>query len=162
MARDNLEAHSITIKPRTSSHVVEQFSWVLLPSCSPPRHPFPIKSLALSACVSPWTIHFLVLDKSPLSGPRRGPTSRHMLSVLERETKRKTERQTEARPTSTLAFDPLPHAQPSPCLPTYSPIFTHLVFITVEKACSGTSTRKSIYQDVTKATENPLSHYTLY
>ena len=28
--------------------------------------PFPIKSLALSAPVSPWTIHFRVLDKSPL------------------------------------------------------------------------------------------------
>ena len=124
LARDNLEAHSIAIKPKTASHMVGQFSWVLLPSCSPPRHPFPTKSLALSACVSPWTIHFLVLDKSPLSGPGRGPTSCHMLSVLERETERKTEGQTEARPTSTLAFDPLPHAQPSPCLPTYSPIFT--------------------------------------
>ena len=33
---------------------------------------FPIKSLALSACVSPWTYHFQVLDKSPLWGPGRG------------------------------------------------------------------------------------------
>ena len=33
----------------------------------PPRQPFPIKSLALSTCVSPQTIHFRVLDKSPLS-----------------------------------------------------------------------------------------------
>ena len=38
-----------------------------------PRRPFPIKPLALSACLSHWTIHFQVLDKSPLSGPERGP-----------------------------------------------------------------------------------------
>ena len=37
--------------------------------------PFPIKSLALSAHVSPRTIHFRVLDKSPVSGPGRGPSS---------------------------------------------------------------------------------------
>ena len=37
--------------------------------------PFPIKSLALSAHVSPQTIHFRVLDKSPVSGPGRGPPS---------------------------------------------------------------------------------------
>ena len=47
-------------------------SWAPLPYCSPPRSPFPIKSLALSACVSPWTIHFQVLGKSPLSDRRRG------------------------------------------------------------------------------------------
>ena len=52
-----------------------QFSWVPLPCCSPPGCPFPVKSLALSAHVSPWTIHFRVLDKSPVSGPGRGPPS---------------------------------------------------------------------------------------
>ena len=50
-------------------------SWVPSPSCSLPRCPSPIKSLALSACVSPRTIHFQVLGKSPLSGPERGPPS---------------------------------------------------------------------------------------
>ena len=35
------------------------------PYCSPHGHPFPIKSLALSACVSPWTIYFRELDKHP-------------------------------------------------------------------------------------------------
>ena len=49
-----------------------QFSWVPLPYCSPPRCPFPIKSLALSAHVSPRTIHFRALDKSPVLGPGRG------------------------------------------------------------------------------------------
>ena len=54
--------------------------WVPLPHCSPlltslPRCPFPIKSLALSACVSPQTIHFWVLDKNPLLGPERGRRS---------------------------------------------------------------------------------------
>ena len=72
LARDNTETIPITIKPETVSHVAEQFSWVPLPSCSPPGCPFPIKPLALSAHVSPWTIHFRVLDKSPLSGPGRG------------------------------------------------------------------------------------------
>ena len=53
--------------------MAEQFSWVPLPYCSPPGHLFPIKSLALSAYVSPWTIHFQVLDRSPVSGPRGVP-----------------------------------------------------------------------------------------
>ena len=57
------------------SHVAEQSSWVSLPYCSPPGCPFPIKSLALSAHVSPRIIHFRVLDKSPVSGPGRGPPS---------------------------------------------------------------------------------------
>ena len=34
--------------------------------------PFPVKSCAFSAHVSPWTIHLWALDKSPLSGPGRG------------------------------------------------------------------------------------------
>ena len=75
LAKDNLEINPITIKLKTSSHVAEQFSWVPLPYCSPPGCPFPIKSLALSAHVSPRTIHFRVLDKSPVSGPGRGPPS---------------------------------------------------------------------------------------
>ena len=40
----------------------------------PWRH-FPIKSLALSAHVSPQTIHVPVSDKSPVSGSGRGPPS---------------------------------------------------------------------------------------
>ena len=75
LAKDNPETNPITIKPETASHMAEQFSWVPLPCCSPPGGPFPIKSLALSAHVSPWTIHFRVLDKSPVSGPGRGPSS---------------------------------------------------------------------------------------
>ena len=35
--------------------------------------PFPMKSLALPAHVSPRTLHFQVLDKSLLLGPGRGP-----------------------------------------------------------------------------------------
>ena len=50
-----------------------EFLRVPLPCHSPPWHPFPIKSVALSAQVSPQTIHFWVLDKNPLSGPGRGP-----------------------------------------------------------------------------------------
>ena len=53
----------------------EQFSWVPLPYCSPPGCFFPIKSLALSAHVSPRTINFRALDKSPVSGPGRGSSS---------------------------------------------------------------------------------------
>ena len=75
LAKDNRETNPITIKPETASHVAELFSWVPLPYCSPPRCRFPIKSLALSAHASPRTIHFRVLDKSPVSGPGRGPPS---------------------------------------------------------------------------------------
>ena len=65
LAKDNPETSPITIKPETASHVAELFSWVPLPYCCPPGCPFPVKSLALSAHVSPQTVHFLVLDKSP-------------------------------------------------------------------------------------------------
>ena len=75
LAKDNPETNPITIKPETASHMAEQFSWVPLPYCSPPGCPFPIKSLALSARVSPQTLHSRVLDKSPVSGPGRGPPS---------------------------------------------------------------------------------------
>ena len=65
------------MKPKTESHVAEQFSWVPLPSCPAPGCPFPIKSLALSTCVSPQTIHFWVLDKSPLLVPLRATVGDH-------------------------------------------------------------------------------------
>ena len=68
LVRDNCETNFITIYPKTGSHVAEQFSWVLLLSTWVPL--FPIKSLALSACLSTWT---KVLDKSPLLGPGRVP-----------------------------------------------------------------------------------------
>ena len=58
LAKDNPETDPINIKPETVSHVMEQSSRVPLPYRSLPRHPFPIKSLALSAHVSPWTVHF--------------------------------------------------------------------------------------------------------
>ena len=74
LATENLETNPI-MKPKTASYVEEQFSWVPLAYCSPPGQPFPIKSLALSTCVSPQTIQFWVLDKSPLLGPGRGPPS---------------------------------------------------------------------------------------
>ena len=75
LAKDNPETNPISIKPKTASHVTELFSWVPLPYCSPPGCPFPIKSLALSAHVSPQTIHFRELDKSQVSGPGRSPPS---------------------------------------------------------------------------------------
>ena len=46
-----------------------------LPCCSLPACPFPIKSLALSAHVSPRTTYVRILDKSPLLGPGSGPPS---------------------------------------------------------------------------------------
>ena len=75
LARDHLETNPIPIKPETVSHVAKQSSWVLLRSCSPPRCLCPQKSLALSVCVSPQTIHFWMWGKSLLSGPERGPPS---------------------------------------------------------------------------------------
>ena len=73
LTRNSLKTHSIPVKPKTVSHAAEQFPWVPLPCCALPRCPFPTKSLALSAHVSPQTIHFWVLEKSPLSGSGRGP-----------------------------------------------------------------------------------------
>ena len=75
LVKDQPDTNPITIKPETASHAAEQFSWVPLPYCSPSGCPFPIKSLTLSAHVSPQTIHFRVLDKSPVLGPGRGPPS---------------------------------------------------------------------------------------
>ena len=75
LAKDSPETNPIIINLETASHVTEQFSWVPSPSCSPPGRPFPIISLALSAHVSPQTIHFRVLDKRTVSGPGRGPPS---------------------------------------------------------------------------------------
>ena len=75
LARDNPEAYLITIKPETAGHVAEQSPWVPLPSCSSPGSPLPVKPLALSAWVSPRTIHFPVLDKSSVLGPGRSPSS---------------------------------------------------------------------------------------
>ena len=71
-AQDNLETNLVTTKPETVNHVAEQSSWVPLPYCSLPRHPFLINSLNFSAHVSPKTIHFWVLDKSPLLRTGRG------------------------------------------------------------------------------------------
>ena len=64
LAKDNPETNPITIKP-------EMATW----RSSSPGFPYPIKSLALSAHVSPRTNHFRVVDKSPVSGPVRGPPS---------------------------------------------------------------------------------------
>ena len=82
LAKDHPWTNPITIKPETSSHAAQQFPWGPLPYCSPPGCPFPIKSLALSAHVSPRTIHFRVLDKSPVLGPGRSPLSCNMWACL--------------------------------------------------------------------------------
>ena len=74
LAKDNLGTNPITIKPEIVSHVAEPFFWFPWLACSPPGHPFQW-SLALSAWVSPWTIHFQVLDKSPFLGSGRYPPS---------------------------------------------------------------------------------------
>ena len=63
LAKDNPEPNPITIKAKSCSPGFPH------PTALHLGAPFPIKSLALSAHVSPWTIHFWVLDKSPLSGP---------------------------------------------------------------------------------------------
>ena len=44
--------------------------------------PFPIKSLAMSACMALPAIHFKVLDKSPLSDPERDPPSYNSSSSI--------------------------------------------------------------------------------
>ena len=85
LARDKLESNPITIKANISSHVAEQFSWVPLSCCSPPRLPFPIKSLALSACVSLGN-SFTSVRQEPTLRPGRGPLPA-AFSLLESFTK---------------------------------------------------------------------------
>ena len=63
LAKDNPVTNPITIKPKTASHIAEQF-WIPLPYCSPPQCPFPIKTLALSASVSPQKILLQVLTRA--------------------------------------------------------------------------------------------------
>ena len=75
LAKDNPETNPITIKPQTASMWQSCSPGFLYPTALHPGALFPIKSLALSAHVSPQTIHFQVLDKSPVSGPGRGPPS---------------------------------------------------------------------------------------
>ena len=65
------QTNPITIKPKT---VAEQFSWVL-PYCSPPTHSFPIKSLALSAHVSPQQRRQWQPTPAFLPGESQGPGS---------------------------------------------------------------------------------------
>ena len=72
LAKDYLETNPITIKPKTSSHEAEQFSWVPLPSCSPPGCHFPIKYLALSACVFSDN-SFPSVRQEPSFGPWKRP-----------------------------------------------------------------------------------------
>ena len=79
LAKDNPETDPITIKSKTASHMTQQFSWAPLPFFWTLRtlHPgaLPSKiSCFVSICVS-LTIHFWVLDKSPLFGPGKGSTS---------------------------------------------------------------------------------------
>ena len=62
------KANPIIITPETEL-CGKQFC-VPLPCYSPPR--LPVKSFALLVCVSPQTILFWVLDKSPFLGPRSG------------------------------------------------------------------------------------------
>ena len=49
LATDNLETNPIAIKPKTEP-CGAQVSWAPFPCSSSPRHPFPIQTLALSAC----------------------------------------------------------------------------------------------------------------
>ena len=70
LARGNLENESHYHNTWDCESCGKQFSWVPLPCYSPPR--LPVKPFALSVCVSPQTIFFWVLDKSPFLGPRSG------------------------------------------------------------------------------------------
>ena len=72
LAKDNLGTDPITIKPETSSHVAEQFSWVPLPLST--RAPFPNKiSCFVSTCVSSDS-SFPSVRQDASFGPWRGWT----------------------------------------------------------------------------------------
>ena len=71
LAKDHPEPNPITIKPETESDAAKQFSWVPLSYCSPPGCPFPIKSLAVSTCVSSDN-SFPSVRQEPSFGPWKG------------------------------------------------------------------------------------------
>ena len=57
LAKDNLETDPIATEPETVDRLRQSRSPGLpYPNCSPPRCPFPVKSVALLACVAPQTI----------------------------------------------------------------------------------------------------------
>ena len=71
LARDKPETNPITINPETASHVAEQFPWVPLPCCPPPR-PLPNKVICfVSTCVS-LDSSFLSVRQEPTLGPWKG------------------------------------------------------------------------------------------
>ena len=75
LAKDNPETNPITMKPEAVATWQSSPPGFPYPTTLQLRGPFPIKSLALPAHLSPWTIHFWVLDKSPLLDPKRGSSS---------------------------------------------------------------------------------------
>ena len=90
MAKDNLEINPIKIKPETASHVAEQFSRVLLPYHSPPRHLSNKIFCLVSSCVS-LDNSFPSVRQEPSFGPWKGfpflqqhhqPIKRHHLGTL--------------------------------------------------------------------------------
>jgi len=84
LAKDNLETNPINIKPETVSHMAEKFSWVPLPCCCLPGCLLPIKSLALSACVS-LDNSFLNVRREPTLGALEGaplPTTHRCVYFL--------------------------------------------------------------------------------
>ena len=72
LARDNPETNPIPINPETAGHVAEQFSWSSHPAALC-WEPLPNKVSCFVSSVSPRTIHFPVLDRSPFSSPGRVP-----------------------------------------------------------------------------------------
>jgi len=81
LSKDNAETNPITIRPQTASHMAEQFSWVPLPCCSLLRCLLPIKSLALSACVSSDN-SFLSVRQEPSFGPWKGSAFLQQVATL--------------------------------------------------------------------------------
>lgn len=72
LATYNPETNPITIKSNPVSHMAEQLSWTPLPSYSPTQAPLPNKVSCFVQHVRLLkTLHFPVVEKSPLLGPRR-------------------------------------------------------------------------------------------
>ena len=73
--KDNPETNPITIKLETASHMAEQFSWVPLPYCSIPGHPFPIKSYCFVNRYVSSDNSFPSVRQEPTLGPWKGSLS---------------------------------------------------------------------------------------
>ena len=106
-----------TINPETASHMAKQFPLGSPTQLISARAPLPSKVSALSARVSPQTLHFRLLDEIPLSDPGKGPPSCSN-STHDAGHSQVDKKAIELKPTMPAAADTHSHRHLTSALPT--------------------------------------------